>query len=114
MPRLLVSANALPPLALLVAGVANVVATMPSDMPNVVVTHAWDGQHKSGTLHKKLAAIDFRTKNLTSSQKVRFFAALRLKFPMPRFDVLFEDEGTDNEHGHLEDNDAKGRPDASL
>lgn len=106
---LLILDNVQPPLVRIVAGVANTVAILHQDyptFPNVYITHAWDGEHKVGSLHKKYAAVDIRTKNLTREEQQLLFDRLKVKFPIPRFDVLFEDRDQSNQHIHIEDNRA--------
>jgi hypothetical protein len=103
---LLVLDNVRPPLVRLIAGVANVLKEL-DVFPNVYITHAFDGEHKRGSLHKRYAALDIRSHNLSLEQRAHFLQLLRLKFPHPRFDVLLESRGTPNEHIHLEDNAAK-------
>lgn len=111
MSRLYVLDNVTPPLVRLVAGVANVTHEMPVAVPaGIFVTHAFDGAHKLGSLHKLYAALDLRTKNFPSEEaKMIFYKLLLAKFPAPRFDVLFEDRGDENEHIHIEDNSALPR-----
>lgn len=107
---LLVLDNVTPPLVRLVAGLSNTVASLLA-FPNVYITHGQDGGHKKGSLHYRYAAIDVRTKNLTPEQQTLLVSALQLRFPKPRFDVLFEDPDTDNQHIHIEDNSAKREDD---
>lgn len=97
-----------PPLVRIVAGIANVAHEMAIVVDGgLFITHAFDGAHMPGSLHKRYAAVDLRTKNLTTDHdKSELFALLRAKFPLPRFDVLFEDRGGANEHIHIEDNTA--------
>lgn len=109
--RLYVLDNVTPPLVRIVAGVANVVHEMTFEVDGgVFVTHGEDGAHKAGSLHKLYAAVDLRTKNFPNDDaKMQFYKLLLAKFPAPRFDVLFEDRHTENEHIHIEDNSAKPR-----
>jgi hypothetical protein len=108
MAKLVVTDNVQPPLVRLVAGLGNVVAALMWPNLEVAIRHAFDGNHKPGSLHKLYAALDVRTHNFPSEDaKDAFFLALRAKFPSPRFDVIFEDRLTPNEHVHIEDNAAK-------
>lgn len=104
---LLVLGSVTPPLVRLVAGLGNAVAELrlgPESFPNVFITHAYDGEHKPGSLHKKYAALDIRVHNLNREERSVLLAKLRAKFPTPRFDVLYEAPDTPNEHIHIEDN----------
>lgn len=105
-PYLFVLDNVQPLLVRLIAGVGNALRSLPEDFPNVYITHAYDGAHKEGSLHKKYAALDIRTKNLTAGEIQLLLIRIRSRFPNPRFDVIFEDEGGANQHIHLEDNAA--------
>lgn len=101
---ILVLDNVQPALVRLVAGLANAVSNSMIALPPIVITHAWDGQHKEGSFHKKYGALDVRTHNLSKDQRIFLLSQLHLKFPRPRFDVLLEDDGKPNEHIHIEDN----------
>lgn len=65
-----------------------------------VITSCNDGKHKEDSFHYKGNAIDIRTKNFFGDKH-----ALRLEIAQrlgTDFDVLFEGEGTESEHLHLE------------
>jgi hypothetical protein len=106
-----------PPSIILTCGVANVAAEL--SIPSVTITAARNGTHKPGSLHYKDAALDIRTKSLSTTVLGELFIRLRQKFPPPTYDVLLESSGTPNAHIHLEDNRAnsksraRGRPRAS-
>lgn len=101
--------NVEPTLVRLVAGLGNVIATLPEGFPNIYITHAWDGVHGEGSLHKMYAALDVRTHNLTDREADILLDMLQVKFPYPRFDVIHEDPGGPNQHFHIEDNSARRR-----
>lgn len=99
--------NVTPPLVRLVAGLANAVWDLGPEFPQVYITHGQDGSHKKGSLHYRYAALDVRTKNLTAMEADLLISRLLVKFPKPRFDVIFEDRGNPNQHIHIEDNSAR-------
>jgi len=68
---------------------------------DVWLTSANDGQHKVGSLHYQDKAWDFRTHHLLPQDKKEIVKALKKRLE-PQFDVLFEYEGTENEHVHIE------------
>lgn len=68
---------------------------------DLVVTSANDSKHGANSLHYKGAAIDLRTKNMPDPQRGQFVLKVRGCLT-PDFDVVFEGEGTDNEHLHVE------------
>jgi hypothetical protein len=68
---------------------------------DMVVTSGNDSQHKIGSLHYSDCALDFRTKHLTSVEKRQLLTALKRRLG-PAYQVLLEDEGLRNEHGHAE------------
>lgn len=66
----------------------------------LVVTSANDSQHKSDSFHYAGQAVDLRTK--TFQQSKALLVAQIKEAVGPDFDVLLENEGTDNEHLHIE------------
>lgn len=66
-----------------------------------VITSAADGKHLEGSLHYKGLAIDIRSKDLAPDLKKRVLLEMR-NFFGPKYDILLENEGKDNEHYHLE------------
>lgn len=71
-------------------------------VPDLVVTSVNDGIHMPSSYHYKDKALDVRSKNFTDkNDKMHFADLLRLKLG-PRYQVLFEAEGTPNEHFHIE------------
>lgn len=67
-----------------------------------VITSAADGIHKRDSFHYRDLAIDLRSKTLpTAEAKVKVLTDLRHELG-PEYDVLFENEGEENEHFHLE------------
>ena len=67
----------------------------------LVVTSCNDSTHGEQSLHYKGLAMDFRTKNAPGIAKGIYLAA-RAKLRHLGFDVLFEGEGGENEHIHVE------------
>lgn len=90
-----------PPLLWLLTTIGNVAATL-TTVPVVTITAGIDGSHSRASKHYQLAAVDIRTRDFPTAQAKRdFMAALTLSLGMD-YDVLLEDEGTANEHLHIE------------
>jgi hypothetical protein len=72
-----------------------------------VITAAVDSNHKAGSLHYAGLAVDFRTNDLTSPMDT----ILKLRDALgPEYDVLLEDSGLPNAHGHIEFQPKTGGP----
>jgi hypothetical protein len=67
---------------------------------NMVVTAINNGDHKVGSLHGSGFAVDLRTKPVGLARQL--VEAIRNKLKPLGFDVLFEYEGQDREHCHIE------------
>ena len=74
----------------------------------VVVTSLKDGKHSVNSLHYSGLDVDIRSKHLTREESRKVFFALKNDLGID-FDVLLENEGTENEHLHVE-SDPKVRP----
>lgn len=68
---------------------------------DTVVTSANDATHSAHSLHYSGRALDFRTKHAAGVMKGIYQATLKTLFPLG-FDVIWEDQGKDNEHLHVE------------
>ena len=66
----------------------------------LVITSVNDGQHMTGSKHYINQAFDCRTKNITTS-KAFIIAEIKENIG-ENFDVVFENEGKDTEHLHIE------------
>ena len=66
-----------------------------------IVTSANDSKHGPNSLHYKGKALDLRTKHVQVMDKGKIIKDLKEALG-PQFDVVFEAEGTPNEHAHLE------------
>ena len=66
-----------------------------------IVTSANDSTHGPNSLHYKGKALDLRTKHIQVMDKARIVKDLKEALG-PQFDVVFEAEGTANEHCHIE------------
>ena len=66
-----------------------------------VITSANDSTHGPNSWHYKGRALDLRTKHLPMMDKLPLVKELKEALG-PQFDVVFEAEGTVNEHVHLE------------
>jgi len=66
-----------------------------------VVTSANDSGHGHGSLHFGGSALDYRMKHVALGDKGTIVAAVKEALTN-EFDVLFEGEGTANEHLHVE------------
>ena len=64
------------------------------------ITSLNDGAHSEKSLHYKGHALDFRTRDFTGD-KHALISLIRASLG-ENFDVLLEDEGGPNEHGHAE------------
>jgi hypothetical protein len=71
------------------------------EVAELVITSATDGTHSTGSLHKKGAALDIRSKNLSPDQKKALLRAFKAGAEK-QFDFILEDQGLSNEHFHLE------------
>ncbi|MGH9238638.1 MAG: hypothetical protein ACRD3G_11430 [Vicinamibacterales bacterium] len=72
------------------------------EVDEVVVTSINDSAHGAGSRHYTNEALDIRTKNWPSRESVRWFRrALEEQLGL-QFRVLLEDEGTQNEHLHVQ------------
>lgn len=68
----------------------------------LVVTSVNDGTHKKDSFHYRGLAFDCRIKHVHPSMKPRVLGALDDLLRPLGFDVLWEAQGTDNEHVHVE------------
>ena len=95
-----VLANVQPKSLTIAAAVTNAatVLGLPHDM---IITHGRDGKHKRGSKHYSDEALDFRTKHLAPAMKTRLIEVVQQRLGS-RYQVLLEDLGTENEHGHAE------------
>lgn len=69
------------------------------DSKELVVTSANDSKHGKASLHYQGCALDFRTNNIANPKEVTSEIKFRLGGD---FDVIFEGEGTPNQHIHVE------------
>lgn len=67
----------------------------------MTITVGRNGTHQVGSKHGTDEALDFRTHHLTTSQRVALVRVLRRRLG-PAYDVIVEDVGLPNEHGHAE------------
>jgi hypothetical protein len=74
-------------------------SALPAD-GEVVVTSANDRGHMLGSYHYEGLAFDIRTQGLATDKKA-LIARIAARLG-PEYDVIFEDEGTPNEHLHVE------------
>jgi hypothetical protein len=73
----------------------------------LVITSARDSNHSVGSLHYIGGAVDFRSQGLPSNVKQSIYQTLKQMFPLPTWWFDFEDQGTINEHYHLDYKPAK-------
>lgn len=89
------------------AGIVN--AGLELGLPDMVITAGRNGTHMVGSKHYEDAALDFRTHHLTPPQRTALVLTLQRRLG-PAYEVLLEDVGRTNEHGHAEyDPPTKGR-----
>jgi hypothetical protein len=75
---------------------------------DLFVTSGNDGVHMRGSKHYDNEALDFRTKNLSKSDKHLFKTTLKGRLGKG-YDLVLEDEDGPNEHLHVEwDPEGKG------
>lgn len=68
----------------------------------MTLTSIKDSAHRTGSLHYKGWAVDIRTKDLPDlPTKQELIGALRSRLTRD-YDIVFEDQGGDNEHLHVE------------
>ena len=67
-----------------------------------VIVHALDGTHMGASLHYVGAAIDGRMKNIVNPDDRRVAIAALTVALGADYDILYEGEGTENEHVHIE------------
>jgi hypothetical protein len=70
---------------------------------DMLITSGNDSTHMDGSKHYTDEALDFRTKHLIAADKPRLLAGIRHRLG-PNYDVILEDAGGSNEHGHAEYN----------
>lgn len=68
---------------------------------DMTVTSVLDGTHKADSLHYKGLAFDARTKNMIGVNMHSLLMEIRTALGN-EWDVIYENEGTENEHFHLE------------
>lgn len=68
----------------------------------IFITSINDSQHGVGSKHYKDMAIDVRSKNFPSRQAKDRFVKFIADTLGENYTVLFENEGTDNEHYHIQ------------
>lgn len=67
----------------------------------VTVTAGTNGAHMAGSKHYTFAALDVRSKNLSSGVAELFITEVRQRLGLD-YDCIFEGQGTPNEHFHIE------------
>ena len=78
---------------------AHKVTGQPEDL---VITSANDSQHKAGSKHYENLAVDVRSRSFADANaKSLFVAALRRELGIA-FTVLYEYDGTPNQHFHIQ------------
>ncbi len=70
-------------------------------LPDMVITAGRNGKHKLNSKHYTDDALDFRTHHLNTNQKHLLVAVVRRRLGV-NYDVILEDMGKPNEHGHAE------------
>jgi hypothetical protein len=68
---------------------------------DTIITAITNGVHKENSLHYIGRAVDFRTKHAAGIMKGMAARIEAMLHPLG-FDVLFESQGTENEHLHVE------------
>jgi len=68
----------------------------------ITITSVNDGQHMVGSRHYIDEAVDVRSKNFSDMADKLFFVSILREELGFQFTVLFENQGTDNEHFHVQ------------
>lgn len=89
-----------PPSLVIAAALINAATVLELDA-DMWITSANDSTHMKGSKHYSDEAIDFRTKHLSKGDKVALLTELRRRLGK-HYDVILEEEGKANEHGHAE------------
>lgn len=82
----------------ILAALRTIASTFPKD---VTITAGTNGQHKKTSRHYLGLAYDVRSHDQTSDEKMSFLAQLNILLGA-KFYYFLEDEGTDNEHWHIQ------------
>ena len=85
---------------IIAAAVVNAANSLDLDQ-DMVITSGNDSTHKTGSKHYTDAALDFRTKHLTATQKRALAATVKQRLG-ESYDVILEAFGGVNEHLHVE------------
>lgn len=70
-------------------------------LPDMVITAGNNGKHMQNSKHYSGEALDFRTHHLTNEQCKALISEIRRRLGKD-YDVILEDSGGPNEHGHAE------------
>ena len=79
-----------------------VVKVLFPEIIEIVITSINDSTHSENSRHYRNEAIDIRSKNFPSREVKRNFRAKYEEMLGPKFRVLLENEGTENEHFHTQ------------
>ena len=90
-----------PPSVVIACAAANVAQEMGIQ---VWITSGNDSTHKKGSRHYENAALDFLSKNLTTTDKFLFMVNIAARLGK-KYQVILEDRGKPNEHIHVEKDD---------
>lgn len=71
-------------------------------IPELTITSCNDSTHKVDSQHYKDAAVDIRSKNFLNMIEKGMFKSYLQEELGPKFIVIFESIGTDNEHFHVQ------------
>ena len=88
-----------PKVCIIVAAVINAATEL--GLPDMVVTSGNDSVHAQGSKHYVDAALDIRTKHLTTEHKHALVRVVKRRLGQD-YDVLLEHEGGEQEHAHIE------------
>jgi hypothetical protein len=91
-----------PAMVRMIAVLADLAVTSGAAPDPLVITSANDSQHDPHSRHNTDEALDLRTHNFASRELVIAFQAQLERRLGPQFTVLFENEGTEQEHLHAQ------------
>lgn len=79
-------------------------------LTEAVLASGSDGKHKRASLHYDGFAFDLRTHNIPPERLMTVYSFIKTRLLLDGYDVVLEDQGTPNEHIHIEYDPKPGGP----